>query len=160
MSTVNRKVFKLGGKFRLSDFYQALATEEGVLNTVNRTIKQQLVRLEEEYNVLKRRKAKLEREAAERRVLKPGDEAREASDDDRDDVDDSGDHSGESDGDGDGDAGGALDEIAANKKRRTNMAKSATKRPRYTCGRCGKPDHNKRTCPELKGRKKRPATSG
>jgi len=57
------KWFKIGG-FRLWDFRAALEIQEQTLGTVNRQVQLQLTRLREEYDVLVRRKEKLDAEIA------------------------------------------------------------------------------------------------
>jgi len=131
---MNARWFKLGA-FRVRDFSTALTTEEATLNSVNRTLRQQLVRLEEEYKVLERRKAKLESEPAER------DERDEREDEDDGRWKDAiGDAVG-SGAEGDDDVGSERRRVQPSKKR---------KQKQYVCGHCRQSGHNTRTCPELK----------
>ena len=126
---MNARWFKLGA-FRVRDFSTALTTEEATLNSVNRTLRQQLVRLEEEYKVLERRKAKLESEPAER----------DEREDDGRWKDAIGDAVG-SGAEGDDDVGSERRRVQPSKKR---------KQKQYVCGHCRQSGHNTRTCPELK----------
>ena len=136
--------FKIGG-FRLRDFRAALEIEEQTLATVNRQVQLQLNRLREEYDVLKRRKAKLDsdRETA-RGVTSPGgpdgpEEHVEVPPEDQ------------------GEAPDKRTTPAARKRRPEKEPEHRTeKEPRrkaaikYKCGYCGKSSHNARTCPDKK----------
>ncbi len=150
------KWFKLGG-FRLRDLRSALDMEEETLIAVNRQVRLQLHRLKQEFEVLVRRKANLDRD---RKAL---DGVARADDVDHDDE---GDDRAGTDNSEDGDDSDSRDHIndagrdertAPVTRKRSLEAKRehrTEKKPKrktvttHGCGYCGNPNHKTRTCPD------------
>ena len=168
------KWFKLGG-YRLRDFQAALDIEEQTLTTVNRQVQLQLSRLREEYDVLIRRKAKLDRQAEDEDPREGDARGGDGVDNEEQDEDlridlvvdtrteqNTGNHQGKSSksDDSNGDTSHSKEDDESNApdsklkgKRSSRKLASATptKKRRgaaYKCGYCGKSTHNARTCPD------------